>query len=98
MKCHSTYQLLILCRQRKRDHLSSTEQLVRDLEDDNARLKESLAARDQELSEVREQLASLSRGAGEEDSAVRASESAVHEGELCHSDSPSTSSCRCPSD
>ena len=53
---------------------------MRDLEEDNAKLKESLAARDLELSEVREQLASLSRGAGEESCAERASESAVHEG------------------
>ena len=54
---------------------------MRDLEEDNAKLKESLAARDLELSKVREQLASLSRGAGEDSCAVRASESAVHEGD-----------------
>lgn len=53
---------------------------MRDLEEDNAKLKESLAARDLELSEVKEQLASLSRGASEDGCAARASESAVHEG------------------
>ena len=53
---------------------------MRDLEDDNAKLKEALAARERELKEVREQLASLNRGAGGEECAVRASESAVHEG------------------
>ncbi len=39
-----------------------------------------MAARDKELDKVREQLASLSRGASEEGRAVRASESAVREG------------------
>lgn len=57
-----------------------TERLVRTLQEDNAKLKDKLAARENELSEAKEQLASLNRGAGGGDCTAHASESAVLEG------------------
>lgn len=53
---------------------------MRTLQEENAKLKETLAARESDLSRAKEQLASLNRDASGEDRTAHASESAVLEG------------------
>lgn len=90
-------------RERKRNQLTSLEQRVQSLERQNSELTTKLAARNEELGQVRGELASLNRGASGEGQAVRASESAALEDPalpLAHTlqprPPPSTQTCTTP--
>jgi len=84
-------------RERKRNQLTSLEQRVQSLERQNSELTTKLAARNEELGQVRGELASLNRGASGEGQAVRASESAALEGAPPPSLRSSSSHAWCPS-
>lgn len=72
--------------------MTSLQQQVEALEKNNLYLMDTLAARDEELNQAKQLLASFNRGASGEDTAARASESAVLEGKEADHKVPSSAS------
>ena len=60
--------------------MNSIQQQVKELQEANHQLLDTLATRDEELNLAKELLASLNRGVSGKDNIARASESAVLEG------------------